>query len=360
MIKKETRILRWDKKQHTKYSGENKGKWITDTNPYININPESFDLYTEIDPPNPNTGLALDGKKMRKFLFSPDEETPNIGKTFVGYVPGLAKGMFRERTQNIKNNKVKIKSYDTYEEKIHLKDEILKELRSHDLIGGFTLVDKRYINEEKDHIFPYDTILIIGTEMTKDTIMEIPNPTKESGKIFDFDAYHSGGLMVDKLADFIRSKGVQCQSHIPLKWDINYAPHAINAGLGNYSTHGLVLTPKWGTSLRFFAISIDLDIPIDKPKDYNFEEFCKRCRMCYKSCPGNAIPKDAYDYRGAVKRRVSIKKCGTSMSDNKFCGVCLKVCPFNNFGYEKCMDTLPEYYNYNLMENRIEVGVENV
>ena len=43
------------------------------------------------------------------------------------------------------------------------------------------------------------------------------------------------------------------------------------------------------------------------------------------------------------------------MSENKFCGVCLKVCPFNNFGYEKCMDTLPEYYRYNLMD----YGTEN-
>jgi ferredoxin len=345
----ENRILRWDKKKHTKYGAENKGKWITDNNPYININPESFDRYTEIDPPNPNTKLALDPKKMRKFLR--DKQTPKLGRAFVQYIPGLFTGSMLEKTQKIKNNKVKTKKYETLKEKLKLKEEILEELRANELIGGFTLIDRRYINEEKEHIFPYDTFLIIGMEMTKDTIMEIPQPTTDSGKIFDFDVYHDGGLIVDKLADFIRRKGVKCFSHIPLKWDINFAPHAINAGIGNYSTHGLVLTKEWGTRLRFFAISIELDIPIDRPKDYNFEEFCKKCRMCYKACPTNAIPKEAYDYRGAVKRRVSIKRCGVGMSENKFCGVCLKVCPFNNFGYEKCMDTLPEYYKYNLMDN---------
>lgn len=348
MDKKSTNILRWDDKEHTKLSPDNKGKWITDTNPYIQINPVSFDLYTEIDPPNPNTKLALDGKRLRQFMF--DSETPQLKTTMAKYVPGLIKGALLEKTQNKKNNKVVTKSYNSYEEKLELKEKILAKLSSHDLIGGFTLIDRRYINEEKDHIFPYDTLLVIGMEMVKDSIMEIPQPTSVSGRIFDFDVYHEGGLLVDQLAGYVRSLGVKCQSHIPLKWDINFAPHAINAGIGNYSTHGLVLTKKWGTRLRFFGISIDLDIPIDKPKDYNFEAFCKKCRMCYKSCPGNAIPKDAYDYRGANKRRVSIKRCGDSMSENKFCGVCLKVCPFNNFGYDKCMETLPSYYHYNVQE----------
>ncbi|MFT5873617.1 MAG: hypothetical protein ACI8WT_002564 [Clostridium sp.] len=56
----------------------------------------------------------------------------------------------------------------------------LEELISKDLIGGFTLIDRRYINEEKEYIFPYDTFLIIGMEMTKDTIIEIPQPTTDS------------------------------------------------------------------------------------------------------------------------------------------------------------------------------------
>lgn len=352
-----SKILLWDKKEHTKYSLENKGKSITDNNPYIDINSESFDRYTEIDPPNPNTSMALNPKEMLKFMR--DKETPALAKTMIGYIPGLVKGSMLEKTQNSRNSKVKINRYESIEDKLKLKEEILEELKAHDLIGGFTLLDRRYINEEKDAMFPYDTVLMIGMEMTKDSIMEIPYPSNESGKIFDFDVYHGGGLLIDKLASFIRSKGVQCKSHIPLKWDFNFAPHVVNAGMGNYSTHGLVLTPKWGTSQRFYAVSIDLDIPIDKPKDHNFEEFCKRCRMCYKSCPGNAIPKEAYDYRGAVKRRVSIKRCGTSMSDNKFCGVCLKVCPFNNFGYDKCIDTLPEYYKYNTMNYINEMTTNN-
>ena len=284
MNNRENRILRWDKKEHTKYGKENKGKGITDNNPYIEINAESFDRYTEIDPPNPNTMMALDTKKVRRFL--KDKETPTLRKTLFRYIPGLLAGSLLERTQKVKNNRVRTKRYGTLEEKQKLKEEILEELRSKDLIGGFTLIDRRYINEEKESLFPYDTFLIIGMEMMKDTIMEIPQPTSVSGKIFDFDVYHHGGLLVDKLAAFIRSKGVKCLSHIPLKWDINFAPHAINAGLGNYSTHGLVLTKEWGTRLRFFGISIELDIPIDRPKDYNFEEFCRKCRMCYKSCPG--------------------------------------------------------------------------
>lgn len=350
MKSKDNRILRWDKKEHIKYGPDNKGKWITDNNPYINIDSKSFDLYTEIDPTS-DANKAINPKNMLKVLLKKDSETPKLGKTMLGYMPGMAKGIRLEKKQSKKDNKVKVKDYNTLDEKLKLKQEILDKLNEHNLIGGFTLLDRRYINKELDDKFPYDTVLMIGSEMIKESIMEIPQPTSKSGIIFDFDVYHSGGLIVDKLADFIRSKGVKCRSHIPAKMDFNFAPHVINAGMGNYSTHGLVLTKKWGTRQRFFAITIDLDIPIDKPKDYNFEEFCKRCRMCYKSCPGEAIPKDEAPYRGAVKRRVSPKRCGNMMSTNKFCGVCLKVCPFNNFGYEKCMDTLPQYYRYNTMES---------
>ena len=134
----ENRILRWDKKQHTQYGPENKGKWITNTNPTIEINPMTFDRYTEIDPPNPNASLALNPKQMRQFL--KDKETPKHKKTFIGYIPGLVKGMLLEKTQNRKNNKVKIKKYETYEEKLQLKQEILEELERHNLIGALPLL----------------------------------------------------------------------------------------------------------------------------------------------------------------------------------------------------------------------------
>ncbi|ONI39284.1 hypothetical protein AN639_06295 [Candidatus Epulonipiscium fishelsonii] len=349
MKDEKNRILRWHENKFLAYGKENKGKIITDTNPYIKIKPEAFDLYTEIDPPRVHPDTFLYKKEMLKFMN--DEKTPRLKKTFIKYIPGLIKGAYLEKIQYKKNDKVKVRQF-TDKQKLVLKKQILKELKKYDLIGGFTLIDRRYINEESENIFPYDTILIIGAEMTKDSIMEIPHPTSVSDKIFDFDVYHSGGLIVDKIATFIRSKGVKCLSHIPFKWDINYTPHAINAGMGNYSTHGLMLTEKWGTRLRLYAISIDLDIPIDKPQDLNFEEFCKRCRMCYKSCPSKAIPKDEDEYSGAIKRRVSMKRCGASMSTNKFCGVCLKVCPFNNFEYDKLINTLPKYYQYNTLDKR--------
>ncbi len=338
------RILRWDKRHFLAYGQENKGKDITDHNPYIKVNPEAFDRHTEIDPPDIVPTKYMEQKAMFRFLN--DKETPRLRKIFLGYTPGLIKGKNLAKNQHRRNNKVIVKSF-THEEKLQLKQEILQELERRDLIGGFTLIDRRYINQEREDLFPYDTVLIIGAEMTKDSIMEIPQPTSVSDKIFDFDVYCSGGLIVDELATFIRQKGVKCLSHVPLAWDLNYTPHAINAGMGNYSTHGLMLTEKWGTRLRLFAISIDLDIPIDHPHDHNFEEFCKRCRMCYKSCPSKAIPKDEDTYQGAFKRRVSMKRCGESMGNNKFCGVCLKVCPFNNFSYDKLMDTIPPYYQYN-------------
>lgn len=348
MNHEETRILRWSEQEHIAYSPDNKGKALTDNNPYLTLNSERFDIYTEAAPPQIDAMICVSFKiAIERFAAQPD--LPKLKPVFLDYLDRIHASDLSFDYQMGRNDSIEPKEYNEAE-KLILKQEILAELEKRDLIGGFTLIDRRYINYERDDLFPYDTILIIGGEMIKDAIMEIPYPTSQTDIIFDFDVYDSGGVYAHEIADFIRSKGVRALGHVPFKWEISFDPHAINAGMGNYTTHGLMLTTKWGTRFRLYAVSIDLDLPIDKPKEYNFEEFCKRCRMCYKSCPGCAIPRDEDEFYGAKKRRVSPKRCGHTMSTNNFCGVCLKVCPFSNFEYETLMGTLPQYNMYNTIK----------
>ncbi|MBE7040276.1 MAG: hypothetical protein E7398_06085 [Ruminococcaceae bacterium] len=76
-------------------------------------------------------------------------------------------------------------------------------------------------------------------------------------------------------------------------------------GLGKVGLHGKIITPDYGTFLRFVYIVTDAPLELDKP----FEgEICDGCGECIKACPGKAVSADGLDtwqcsvyYRGAHK-----------------------------------------------------------
>lgn len=83
-------------------------------------------------------------------------------------------------------------------------------------------------------------------------------------------------------------------------------------GLGSVGLHGKVITPEYGTFLRFVYIITDAPLECDAPFD---RELCDGCGECIKECPGNAVSKDGLDswqcsvyYRGAHKSNPFIKE----------------------------------------------------
>ena len=76
-------------------------------------------------------------------------------------------------------------------------------------------------------------------------------------------------------------------------------------GLGDVGLHGRVITPEYGTFLRFVYIITDAPLECDAPFEGNL---CDGCGECIKACPGNAISESGTDswqcsvyYRGAHK-----------------------------------------------------------
>lgn len=76
-------------------------------------------------------------------------------------------------------------------------------------------------------------------------------------------------------------------------------------GLGSVGLHGKVITPEYGTFLRFVYIITDAPLECDAP----FEgDLCDNCGACLNACPGSAIDQSGLDtwqcsvyYRGAHK-----------------------------------------------------------
>ena len=82
-------------------------------------------------------------------------------------------------------------------------------------------------------------------------------------------------------------------------------------GLGSVGLHGKVITPKYGSFLRFVYIITDAPLECDAP----FEgELCDGCGKCIKACPGRAVSESGTDswqcsvyYRGAHKSNLFMK-----------------------------------------------------
>lgn len=86
---------------------------------------------------------------------------------------------------------------------------------------------------------------------------------------------------------------------------IDYNKAAVVCGLGSIGLHGKVISPKYGTFMRWVFIITDMPLECDEPfKD----ELCDKCGKCLNACPGKAISDNGVDswqcsvyYRGAHK-----------------------------------------------------------
>ena len=318
------------RKQTIELRRPNPGKEITDNLPTLRIDPEALDTYSEIDPLEEVVGVMR-----RKLTFGARIEIPKWGKrrklTEYGWngvilslvKMDLAQFFFKRFVSRKRENDL-----------AQLKKDITTYAAGLGYICGFTRIDRRFIARGMDDKFPYDTAIVLGMEMDKDLLDEAPSP---GGKLFDFEIYVESGKRVFDVARFIRSRGYRCYARVPFDGCVKYPPHAINAGLGELGAMGVVITKEYGPRVRWTMISIDADIEIDRPVDLDMAAYCDDCKLCIKACPGDAISEERIWWRGVLKRKNNDTKCFSYFVKYEGCGICLKVCPINRFGYEECM-----------------------
>ena len=138
---------------------------------------------------------------------------------------------------------------------------------------------------------------------------------------------------------------------------IDYNKAAWVCGLGREGLHGKVITPKYGTFMRFVYIITDMPLEIDPPFG---ESLCDNCGECLKACPGKAISENGVDswqcsvyYRGAHKSNPFIDENflkdhpereailnGEKRFDSESAKEIyhsLKILPNTHFGYVPCL-----------------------
>lgn len=334
------RIQRWSYSNGMYKLFDNPGKAITDANPYIHfVDLDEFERFVK-NQPTPSDPPAFNNKNRPNFFGTMMDEFVDDS---VGYKQALSSSferIMKEAAGEGVPEPAPVKSMDP----ARLKDAIVEFAKGLGFASiGVTKVDRRFVSINVDDAIVFDTIVILGYEIPREVLQRYPNPEHDTAAYY---GYSHCAKHIHQVADFVRAQGYDCRARC---WEgfIKYPVHAVNAGMGNFSTYGICHTPQVGTRLKYASILVDADLPLDAPKDFNIEEFCSRCRMCQKSCPSGAIPKDAKRYMGTVRRATDHIKCFESMATRKECMQCVRVCPISMIGWERCMESLPSYYGYN-------------
>jgi epoxyqueuosine reductase QueG len=101
------------------------------------------------------------------------------------------------------------------------------------------------------------------------------------------------------------------------------------AGLGELGKHGSLISPELGSSFRLGAVSTDMPLKTDGPKDFGIDEICANCNVCARFCPGDAILHEKRTVNGVTRWHVDTQVCEPYFLKMHGCKICLMVCPYN-------------------------------
>ena len=137
--------------------------------------------------------------------------------------------------------------------------------------------------------------------------------------------------MAVRLAQQIGSYGYSACAQ-PNMGDIPLPAYGYLAGLGELGKHGSLISPELGSSFRLVAVSTDLPLTIDGPKDHGIEDVCASCNICTRFCPGDAIKPEKKEANGVLRWHVDAPACLPWFYKMYGCKICLMVCPLNARG----------------------------
>ncbi|MBM4276376.1 MAG: 4Fe-4S dicluster domain-containing protein [Deltaproteobacteria bacterium] len=202
-----------------------------------------------------------------------------------------------------------------------------------------TKVDPRWVYKDIEISHPYAIIIVVShVRSMLDTA-----PSYYSW-LSSAEAYARLKFITTQLTDFIRGLGYDAMYRETLGHDpeMLMVPIAIDAGVGEFSRNGRVLSPEFGTNMRLKAVTTDLPLQIDKPISFNTHEYCMACENCAIYCPARANPFGPptdqpitiNNNPGYRKWYVNAERCllfwGVNRKKWMSCGGrCIAVCPWN-------------------------------
>lgn len=147
------------------------------------------------------------------------------------------------------------------------------------------------------------------------------------------------------LSYFIRELGFDARNHMDGNYLVCAPLIAHDAGIGELSRMGIIITQDYGPRVRLGVVTTDLPLLPDHPVAFGVQDSCRSCRKCAKNCPSQAISADEKaPHDGVLKWKINQELCyefwckvGTD------CAVCLNTCP-----YSKPNTLLHKIFRYSL------------
>jgi reductive dehalogenase len=183
----------------------------------------------------------------------------------------------------------------------------------------------------------YGYAIVMAVEMDYDAIASSPAFTSSAATGL---GYSMMAFVELELAAFIQRLGYNAMTsgnNVALS-----VPLAIDAGLGQYGRHGILITKPYGPRVRIAKVLTDMPLVRDHP-DIGFcnavVRFCEVCKKCATTCPSQSIPYDKEqtwqgssksNNPGSKKWYVDVESCyGFWVENGSDCSNCIRSCPYN-------------------------------
>ncbi|MBN2401188.1 MAG: reductive dehalogenase [Spirochaetes bacterium] len=171
--------------------------------------------------------------------------------------------------------------------------------------------------------------VVFAEEMKFDMIGSAPHtPTS----IESMRNYAKGAFIAVQVASLVANLGYSATANHFRYYESLMVPLAVDAGLGELSRMGYLITREFGPRIRLSAVTTDLPLIPDKPVDIGVEDFCCICKKCAMCCPSGSIPDgDQVVVNGIYRWKLNAETCfaywGKIGTD---CNVCMRVCPWSH------------------------------
>ena len=197
---------------------------------------------------------------------------------------------------------------------------------------GFATVPQEWVFQ--DTAIRYTQAIVLVMEMSKTRMDLAPNPDTA---VMVHETYNQLGQVSNQIADWLRSRGYAAHAGHPLGGMALYPPMAQAAGLGWRGINGLVITPQFGPRIRLAAVFTEIeDLPAYAGNEHAWIlAFCDSCRRCIRDCPPKAFYETPVYHKNGLVTVLDNSKCFPYFAKNHGCSICIKVCPFNQQGYDK-------------------------
>ena len=171
------------------------------------------------------------------------------------------------------------------------------------------------------------TVIVMGLAMEYETMSDIG--AKSQNEVHR--VYHKMDESAVCIAQHIAAYGYTAKAQTNAG-DFPLPALAEMAGLGELGKHGSLISPEYGSSMRLVAVSTEMPLIVDGPKDFGIDKTCESCNVCQRFCPGDAIKPDKKVVNGVMRWHVDTPACDPWFVKMYGCKICLAVCPLNSKG----------------------------